>query len=179
MSFITSNDDEYVQTLQKVANEIKNAEYILVGGAAGMSASCGPNYYAKNDPIYLKNFKVFEDKYKAGSIWNNYYLIKTTGRNWESRESYWGFKITLMHFNLHEPIYQPYLDLKDILKDKDFDIVTTNQDTQFSRAFPEKDVAVIQGDWRYLHDTMIKYMNQQNYAMNFFLKLKMENYQQN
>ena len=50
MSLIPSNDNDYVQTLHKVANEIQNAEYILV---AGMSASCGPNYYAKDDPIYL------------------------------------------------------------------------------------------------------------------------------
>lgn len=40
--------------------------------------------------------------------------------------------------------------MKEILINKEFDIVTTNQDTQFSREFPEKDVADIQGDWRYL-----------------------------
>lgn len=153
MSLITSNDHDYVQTLHNVTDAIKNAEYVLVGGAAGISASNGPNPYDKNDPIYLANFKVFEDKYHAGSIWNNYYLKEYTGRNWESRENHWGFKITLMHFNLHEPIYQPYIDLKEILKDKDFDIVTTNQDTQFARAFPEKNVAIIQGDWRYFQCT--------------------------
>ena len=150
MSLIISNDHEYVQTLHNVADAIKSAEYILVGGAAGMSASNGPNPYDRNDPKYLANFKDFEDKYHAGSIWNTYYLKEYTGRDWESRESYWGFKITLMHFDLHEPIYQPYIDLKEVLSQKDYDIVTTNQDTQFARAFPEKDVAVIQGDWRYL-----------------------------
>lgn len=40
MSLIPSNDNDYVQTLHKVANEIQNAEYILVGGGAEMSASC-------------------------------------------------------------------------------------------------------------------------------------------
>lgn len=28
-----------------------------------------------------------------------------------------------------------------------------NQDTQFAREFPEKDVAIIQGDWRYFQCT--------------------------
>ena len=145
-----SNDPEYVETLHKVADAIKNAEYILVGGAAGMSAAGSVDTYGINDPIYLKNFKDIEEKYHAGSIWRAYYLREYTGRDWESREDHWGFKITLMHFDLHDPIHQPYINLKNILKGKEFDIVTTNQDVQFPRAFPDKDVAVIQGDWRYL-----------------------------
>ena len=88
MNHTASTDDDNFQTLQKVANAIQNAEYIFVVGAAGISATEGPNYYSKDDPIYLKHFQAFEDKYKAGSICNNYNLIKATGRNWESRESY-------------------------------------------------------------------------------------------
>lgn len=61
-----------------------------------------------------------------------------------------GFMSILMHFIKHEPVYEPYKDLKQILEGKDFDIVTTNQDHQFVKAFPEKDVAIIQGDWTYL-----------------------------
>lgn len=150
MSLINSEDHDYIQCIHEVANKIKNAEYILIGAAAGMSASNGPNFYAKNDPIYLDNFKVYEDKYHAGSIWNNYYLREYSGHDWESRELYWGFKITLLHFILNEPAYQAYTDLKEVLKGKDYDIVTTNQDTQFAKAFPEKDIAIIQGDDRYL-----------------------------
>ena len=149
MSIITP-DKEYQETLEKVAEKIKDAEYILIGGAAGMSSASGINSYDINDPIYLENFKDIEAKYHAGSIWRLYYLKEYTGQDWESREDYWGFITTLMHFDLHERIYQPYIDLKEILANKNYDIVTTNQDVQFPRAFPEKDVAVIQGDWRYL-----------------------------
>ncbi len=39
--------------------------------------------------------------------------------------------------------------MKAILKDRDYDLITTNQDVQFSKAFPDKDVATIQGDWSY------------------------------
>lgn len=147
---LMTRDPEYEETLHKVADAIKNAEYVFVGGAAGMSAAGSIDTYGINDPIYLENFKDIEEKYHAGSIWRAYYLKDYTGRDWESREDYWGFKITLMHFDLTDPIHKPYYDLKEILKDKNFDIVTTNQDVQFPRAFPEKDVAVIQGDWRYL-----------------------------
>ena len=44
---------------------------------------------------------------------------------------------------------QPYYDLHDILKDKNYYILTTNQDTQFTRVFPEEKISAIQGDWRY------------------------------
>ena len=42
-----------------------------------------------------------------------------------------------------------YLDLLQLLQDKNYFIVTTNQDTQFSKAFPEENISPIQGDWRY------------------------------
>lgn len=44
---------------------------------------------------------------------------------------------------------QPYYDLSEILKDKNYYILTTNQDTQFSRIFSEEKISAIQGDWRY------------------------------
>lgn len=43
---------------------------------------------------------------------------------------------------------QPYYDLSEILKDKNYYILTTNQDTQFTRLFPEEKISAIQGDWR-------------------------------
>ncbi|WHQ78605.1 hypothetical protein QFC96_02260 [Latilactobacillus curvatus] len=102
---------DYQATLQKMATTLKEADYVIVGAAAGMSAAAGPDWYNSGD--------------------------------------LWGFKLSLIHFVLHEPVYQPYQDLKAILKDKDYDLITTNQDVQFSKAFPDKDVATIQGDWSY------------------------------
>ncbi|AUX12201.1 NAD-dependent protein deacetylase [Latilactobacillus sakei] len=142
-------NSDYQITLQKTAAAIKAADYIIVGGAAGMSAATGPDWYNPGDPTYLAKFKAIEAKYHAGSIWRNGYLEQYIGRTWDNQGDYWGFKLTLIHFVLNEPVYQPYRDLKAVLKGKDFEIVTTNQDHQFTTAFPEKDVAVIQGDWSY------------------------------
>lgn len=126
-----NNDIQYNNTILKVSNAIRNADYILVGGASGMSAAGGPNWYNDNDEIYLKNFQDIENKYHAGSIWKNLYLEEYTHQHWKSREDWWGFLITLMHFINHEEVYQPYKDLKEILEGKEYDIVTTNQDGQF------------------------------------------------
>lgn len=91
MTTIISPDHEYQETLQKVADKIKNADYILVGGTSRMSSANGPSFYEVNDPIYLENFKDIESKYHTGSIWRTYYLKEYTGHDWESREDFWGF----------------------------------------------------------------------------------------
>lgn len=145
--------ENYTENLAKAATAIEEADYIVVGGAAGMSLAAGkaaPNFYALRDEKYLKYFGAFEEKYHAGSLWNLYYLDYYGSKQWESSGDRWGFLISLGHLMLNEPIYKPYADLKNILQGKDFGIVTTNQDTQFRRAFPDKDVAIIQGDWGYL-----------------------------
>ncbi|APC41402.1 SIR2 family NAD-dependent protein deacylase [Clostridium estertheticum] len=37
-----------------------------------------------------------------------------------------------------------------LLKDKNYYILTTNQDTQFEKVFPIEKISAIQGDWKYL-----------------------------
>ena len=44
---------------------------------------------------------------------------------------------------------EPYRDLDALLQGKDFFILTTNQDTQFVKLYPETQVAEIQGDHRF------------------------------
>lgn len=44
------------------------------------------------------------------------------------------------------PIREPYRDLDAILRDEDFFVITTNQDTQFVKLYSEDMVAEIQGD---------------------------------
>lgn len=47
------------------------------------------------------------------------------------------------------PIREPYRDLDAILRDEDFFVITTNQDTQFVKLYSEDMVAEIQGDHRF------------------------------
>lgn len=169
-------NSDYQITLQKMATAIKVADYVIVGGAAGMSAAAGPDWYNPGDPTYLEKFKAIEDKYHTGSLWRNYYLEQYTGKNWKNRGDYWGFKLTVAHYNLHVAIFQPYHDLKAVLKDKDYDIITTNQDCQFPRAFPEKEVATIQGNWSYFqcaNKCMTKFIRANQLLISYFRKLKM------
>lgn len=66
-----------------------------------------------------------------------------------TREEHWGYLATFLHTTQTAPVRKPYLDLDAILEGKDFHILTTNQDTQFMKLYPEEKVSEIQGDHRF------------------------------
>ena len=66
-----------------------------------------------------------------------------------TRNEHWGYVATFLNTTQNAPIREPYLDLDRILQGKDFHILTTNQDTQFVKIYPEEKVSEIQGDHRF------------------------------
>lgn len=132
----------YQENIATLLQKIQEADTIVVGGAAGMSASCGYNWYS-TDENFMKHFGNFAEKYGIDNIFNGFYYRFST------REERWAYIATLNKFVYDSKVGQPYIDLRQLLEDKDYFVVTTNQDTQFSKAFPEEKVSTIQGDWRY------------------------------
>ena len=99
-------------------------------------------YYEDNDS-YRKYFRPFAEKYHFKGAFAGMM------HPWETREEYWGYLATFLHTTQTAPVRHPYLDLDALLKGKDFFILTTNQDTQFVKLYPEEKVAEIQGDHRF------------------------------
>lgn len=60
-----------------------------------------------------------------------------------------GISDNFLHTTQTAPVRKPYIDLDAILNGKDFHILTTNQDTQFVKLYPEEKVSEIQGDHRF------------------------------
>lgn len=133
---------QYQDNINTLLNKIQEAEVIVVGGAAGMSEAAGYSYYQTNE-YFLKHFGKFADKYGIENIFYGFYYRFST------REERWAYIATLGKLIYDTEAGRPYLDLKQLLQDKDYFIVTTNQDTQFSKVFPEEKVSPIQGDSRY------------------------------
>ncbi|GIP43426.1 hypothetical protein J45TS6_18850 [Paenibacillus sp. J45TS6] len=132
----------YQDNIATLLEKTKEAEAVVVGGAAGMSAAAGYNWY-QTDDIFIKYFGEFANKYDIKSIFYGFY------HRFQTREERWAYIATLIKFVYDSDAGQPYLDLLQLLQDKDYFTVTTNQDTQFSKVFPEEKVSAIQGDWRY------------------------------
>ncbi|GAB3044252.1 SIR2 family NAD-dependent protein deacylase [Virgibacillus ainsalahensis] len=135
-------DQQYQDHIAILLQKMEEAEAVVVGSAAGMSAAAGYNWY-QTDEIFLKYFGKFAEKYGIENIFYGFYY------RFETREERWAYIATLIKFVYETQAGQPYLDLKQLLQDKNYFVLTTNQDTQFSKVFPEEKVSAIQGDWRY------------------------------
>lgn len=105
-----------------------------------MSAAAGYNWY-RDDEMFRKYFNAFAEAYGIDSIFGGFY------HKFRTEEERWAYLATLINFVAEVPVGQPYKDLEQILQDKEYFILTTNQDTQFLQVFPEEKVSAIQGNW--------------------------------
>lgn len=133
----------YDEQIRQFARQIRDADCILVGGASGLSAAGGGDFYYADNASYRKYFGKYAEKYGFKGAFAG------MGYPFSTREEFWGYLATFLHTTLHAPVREPYLDLDAILKGKDFHILTTNQDTQFVKLYPESKVSEIQGDHRF------------------------------
>jgi len=133
----------YDEQIKIMAQKIKEADHIIIGGASGLSAAGGGDFYYEDNASYRKYFGKFAEKYGFKGAFDGMRYP------WKTREEYWGYLATFLNTTLHAEVRRPYKDLQAILKDKDYFVVTTNQDTQSIKAFPEDKVAEIQGNHRY------------------------------
>lgn len=133
----------YKEQLELFTESIKEADCILVGGASGLSAAGGGDFYYDDTPSYRKYFEKYAKKYGFKGAFAGMM------HPFDSREEFWGYLATFLYTTQHAPIRAPYRDLNRLMKGKTFHILTTNQDTQFVKIYPEKLVSEIQGDHRF------------------------------
>lgn len=133
----------YKEQICELARRVQEADCILVGGASGLSAAGGGDFYYADTPSFRKYFGKFADKYGIRGAFDG------MGYGFQTREEHWGYVATFLNTTLNAPVREPYLDLDEILKGKDFHILTTNQDTQFVKIYREEQVSEIQGDHRF------------------------------
>lgn len=133
----------YQDQVNELVKQIKQADYVVVGGASGLSAAGGGDFYYTDTPSYYEHFGKFAKRYGLkGAFSGMQYPFQT-------QEKFWGYLATFLYTTQHASIRKLYEDLKAILKHKNFYVVTTNQDTQFIKTFDESKVAEIQGDHRF------------------------------
>ena len=129
----------YEKQIEKLIEKIKEADCIVVGGASGLSSAGGGDFTMR----IRRPFAVI-----SGSLQKKYGFqgaFAGMGYPYKTRGEFWAYLATFLHTTQTVPIREPYLDLDAILQGKDFFILTTNQDTQFVKIYPEEKVAQIQG----------------------------------
>lgn len=130
------------ESIRTIAELIRHADAVLVGAGSGLSSAAGYNHYHRN-AVFEANFHDFEEAYGIQSLFHGFYYI------YSKPEQQWGFYSRYIKFMEDAPAGQPYIDLVEILKDKEYFILTTNCDIQIPKVFPEDRICQFQGDFRY------------------------------
>lgn len=120
--------------------KLDEADAILIGGGAGLSASAGFTYDKER---FDKYFFDFGEKYGYDNIYEmGFYPFETP-------EQSWGFWCRNIYVNRYMPIPNSlYADLLDLVKEKNYFVITTNVDHCFQKAgFDKERLFYTQGDY--------------------------------
>lgn len=128
------------EQLARLKKEIETADAIVIGAGAGLSTSAGLTYSGERFDKYFFDFaKRFgiRDMYSGG-----FYPFPGD----ETRWAWWARHIYFNRYmNAPKPVYR---ELHELVKDKDFFVITTNVDHQFRKAgFDKKRLFYTQGDY--------------------------------
>ena len=129
--------------IEKLNELINSADAIVVGCAAGMSAASGFKFYYQDDDVFRMLAGGLADKYGFKNMFDGFYDSRLTDGE------HWALVLRTIKYIYECETGETYTELAEILEGKDFYVVTTNQDAQFFRVFPNSKITRLQGDWRY------------------------------
>ncbi|MCM3651379.1 Sir2 silent information regulator family NAD-dependent deacetylase [Metabacillus litoralis] len=135
-------NETYQTRVDKAKQAIEGADFILLGGGAGLSAAAGIVYSGKR---FTENFAPFIEKYGLTDMYlSGFYPFRTQEERW----SYWAKHISLNRYEAGAT--KLYMDLFNLVKDKKYFVISTNVESQFVKAgFPSEKVFEIQGNYGY------------------------------
>lgn len=130
----------YEEQIKAAAAAFREAEYVLIGAGAGLSAAAGLTYGGKR---FQENFPEFIEKYGMTDMYSaGFYPFP-------SEEARWGYWSKHVYVNRIAPEALPlYRKLYELIREKKYFVLTTNADHQFYKAnFGEEKIFATQGDY--------------------------------
>lgn len=133
----SSDQTEQIKRLKKTLAE---ADAVVIGAGAGLSTSAGFTYSGERFERYFSDFAEqygFTDMYSGG-----FYPFQTLEEYW----AYWSRYIWINRYqNVPKPVYE---QLYDLVREKDYFVLTTNVDHCFQKAgFDRHRLFYTQGDY--------------------------------
>ena len=126
--------------IELLKDKLKTTDTIIIGAGAGLSTSAGFTYSGER---FKKYFSDFEEKYGFHDIYSGgFYPYSTLEEHW----AYWSRSIYINRYmDAPKPVYN---ELFQLVKDKDYFVITTNVDHCFQKAgFDKKRLFYTQGDY--------------------------------
>lgn len=126
--------------IERLCDEIKNADAVVIGAGAGLSASAGFDYSGER---FKRYFSDFAEKYGIRDMYTGGFFP------FESAEEYWAYWSRYVLINRYDTEENgTYRRLFEMVKDKDYFVLTTNVDHQFQKAgFDKHRLFYTQGDY--------------------------------
>ena len=88
----------YSEQIHRLVQEVKEADCVVVGGASGLSAAGGGDFYYEDSDSYRKYFRPFAEKYHFKGAFAGMM------HPWKTREEYWGYLATFLHTTQTAPV---------------------------------------------------------------------------
>ena len=134
-----ANDEK----IRRLYNSFETADFILIGAGAGLSAAAGLSF--ADEKMYAQRYPYWFER----GLSSEYQMFSF--RSW-TKEQQWAYMASHVHRVMCEipplPLYQK---LQELLKGKDYYIITSNVDGQFYRnGFPKDRVFEYQGSYEWL-----------------------------
>ena len=135
--------EAYEDWIVRSAEDIRNADCIIIGAGAGASTAAGISMGGER---FTDNFGEFIEKYGGHYMTDMYAAGFYPFPSEEAKWGYWSKVALLNRFDL--PALPLYKELYDIVKNKEYFVLTTNVDCQFYKAgFDENRIFATQGDY--------------------------------
>jgi NAD-dependent SIR2 family protein deacetylase len=132
-----SNENNNIEMLKR---ELNRADAILIGAGAGLSTSAGLTYSGER---FKKHFSDYERKYGFHDMYSGGFY------HYSSLEEMWAFQSRNIMMNRYENAPLPvYEHLYELVKNKDYFVLTTNVDHCFQKSgFDKRRLFYTQGDY--------------------------------
>lgn len=131
---------DYSAQTEQLKKKINNADAVIIGAGAGLSTSAGFTYAGER---FTRYFSDFIDKYGFRDMYSGGFYP------FDSLEEYWAYWSRYIYINRYMDAPKPvYSNLYDLVKDKDYFVLTTNVDHCFQKArFDKHRLFYTQGDY--------------------------------
>lgn len=132
--------EPYSERISRLKQALAEADAVIIGAGAGLSTSAGLTYSGER---FQKNFGDFIRKYGIRDMYSGGFYP------FETLEEYWAWWSRHIMINRYEKAPKPvYEELFELVKDRDYFLLTTNVDHQFQLAgFDKKRLFYTQGDY--------------------------------
>jgi NAD-dependent SIR2 family protein deacetylase len=130
----------FAQKITELKEQLANADAVVIGAGSGLSTAAG---YTYSGDRFQEFFGDFGEKYGFQDMYSGGFYPYT------SMEEFWGYWCRNIWINRYAPIPSDlYEKLFELVKNKDYFVLTTNVDHCFQRSgFDKKRLFYTQGDY--------------------------------